>query len=82
MTASCRNGLKGQQALSLGQRPGSGEEGECALKGQKHYSEEKAFALSGRPDHTRLLPRAMPWAMSIMAFQAVYAELCGTSIKN
>ena len=40
-------GLKGQQALSPGHRPGClcMSEG-IALKGQKHYSKEKAFALS------------------------------------
>ena len=36
MKATHTNGLKGQQALSPGQRPGYKDVGECALKGQKH----------------------------------------------
>ena len=45
----CKYGLKGQQALSPGHRPGCLCMSEdSALKGQKHYSKEKAFALSGR----------------------------------
>ena len=35
MNALYRNGLKGQQALSPGQRPGYDEAGRLALKGQK-----------------------------------------------
>ena len=36
MKAARSNGLKGQKALSPGQRPGYMEVGKCALKGQKH----------------------------------------------
>ena len=43
-----RNGLKGQQALSPGQRPGYKDVGKFALKGQKPYLANDAFALSGR----------------------------------
>ena len=43
-----RNGLKGQQALSPGQRPGYKGTGEFALKGQKPYLVHYAFSLSGR----------------------------------
>ena len=42
---------KGQQAQSLGHRPGYDEAMKCALKGQKHYRASvygDAFALSGR----------------------------------
>jgi len=43
-----RNGLKGQKALSPGQRPGYKGAGKFALKGQKLYLVHSAFALSGR----------------------------------
>ena len=43
-----RNGLKGQQAGSPGQRPGCKDVGILALKGQKPYLVHYAFALSGR----------------------------------
>ena len=43
-----RNGLKGQQTLSPGHRPGYKGTGNCALKGQKLYLFHDAFALSGR----------------------------------
>ena len=43
-----RNGLKGQQALSPGQRPGYKDEGKLALKGQKPILCYNAFALTGR----------------------------------
>ncbi len=56
---------KGQQALSPGQRPGYKDVGKFALKGQKPYLANDAFALSGR--WLRLpLPRAMPWACSLL----------------
>ena len=42
------NGLKGQQALSPGHRPGYKDEGKLALKGQKPYFANDAFALTGR----------------------------------
>ncbi len=38
MKAPYRNGLKGQQALSPGQRPGYMDMGKLALKGQKPYT--------------------------------------------
>jgi hypothetical protein len=43
-----RNGLKGQQALSPGHRPGYMGTGKLALKGQKPYLVVDAFALTGR----------------------------------
>ncbi len=43
-----RNGLKGQQALSPGHRPGYKYEGKLALKGQKPCLVYYAFALTGR----------------------------------
>ena len=54
MKAKRSKGLKGQQALSPGQRPGYKGEG------------------VGCAPH---LPRALPWAGSFLAFQAVFAEL-------
>ena len=42
------DGLKGQRANSPGQRPGYRHTGKLALKGQKHYSSNYAFALTGR----------------------------------
>ena len=48
MRAQRRNGLKGQQADSPGQRPGCMDVGKFALKGQKPYLVHYAFALSGR----------------------------------
>ena len=46
------NGLKGQQSNSPGHRPGYGESGAIALKGQKHCWRYSAFALSGRSTAT------------------------------
>ena len=43
-----RNGLKGQQAHSPGQRPRGMDVGKFALKGQKPICCIVAFALSGR----------------------------------
>jgi hypothetical protein len=43
-----RNGLKGQKALSPGQRPGYKEVSKFALKGQKLSCDIDAFALTGR----------------------------------
>jgi hypothetical protein len=47
----CRNGLKGQKALSPGHRPGYKEVSKFALKGQKLTCSIVAFALSGRRLH-------------------------------
>ncbi len=48
MKSLCRNALKGQKALSPGQRPGYKAIGRFALKGQKPYLVHDAFALTGR----------------------------------
>ena len=48
MKTLCRNGLKGQKALSPGHRPGGKDVGTFALKGQKPYRAYYAFALTGR----------------------------------
>jgi hypothetical protein len=48
LTVMVTNGLKGQQALSPGHRPGYKDEGKLALKGQKPYFANDAFALTGR----------------------------------
>ena len=44
----CRYGLKGQRDSSPGQRPGYKRTGKLALKGQKPYLTNDAFALTGR----------------------------------
>ena len=46
----------------------------CALKGQKLYA-GSAFALTGRVYLGARIPRAMPWAMSSLAFQAATTAL-------
>ena len=48
MKTLCRDGLKGQKALSPGHRPGCKDVGKFALKGQKPYLVHYAFALTGR----------------------------------
>jgi hypothetical protein len=48
MKTLLRNGLKGQQAHSPGQRPGSKEVSIFALQGQKPICRIVAFALAGR----------------------------------
>jgi len=54
------DGLKGQQAISPGQRPGYRADN-VRPERAKALSESNAFALSGRL--LRLsLPRALPWA--------------------
>ena len=45
-----------------------------ALTGQKLYFCNNAFALSGRGFSSALIPRALPWADSSLAFQAVSAD--------
>ena len=54
MKTLCRNGLKGQKALSPGHRPGCKDVGKFALKGQKPYLVHYAFALTGRRLRTTL----------------------------
>jgi hypothetical protein len=46
------NALKGQFADSPGQHPGKTKRRNNALKGQKLYRQNDAFALSGRSLHT------------------------------
>ena len=67
------SGLKGQQAGSPGQRPGWMSEGKYALKGQKHYFVEMLLPFQGG-GCARHLPRALPWATCLLAFQAVAAR--------
>ena len=43
--------LKGQFAVSPGQRPGEMKRCDNALKGQKHNATHRSFALSGRRLH-------------------------------
>ena len=60
-----RNGLKGQKALSPGQRPGCKGMSIFALKGQKHNVADSAFALSGRWLRTTLTQGvALGWGLS------------------
>ncbi len=75
MRNQCRNGLRGQQANSPGQRPGCKDVGKFALKGQKPYLVHYAFVPSGRWLRTAVTPGAMPRAICFLAFQAVIVEL-------
>ena len=60
-----RNGLKGQKALSPGQRPGCKEGSRFALKGQKLSYGIVAFALTGRWLRTTLTQGgALGWGLS------------------
>ena len=60
-----RNGLKGQKATSLGQRPGCKEGSRFALKGQKLSCGIVAFALTGRWLRTTLTQGvALGWWLS------------------
>ena len=74
MKATRSNGLKGQQALSPGQRPGYKEAGESALKGQKRPHARKAFALSGR----RLRTTITQGAALGLELSGLSGRLCGT----
>ena len=68
------NAPKGQAALSPGHRTGYKDVIRFALKGQKPYLAFHAFALTGRGADSKL-PRALPWAGSLLAFQAVVVQL-------
>jgi len=60
-----RNGLKGQKALSPGQRPGCKGMSIFALKGQKLSCGIDAFALTGRWLRTTLTQGvALVWGLS------------------
>ena len=64
MKTLCRNGLKGQKALSPGHRPGCKDVGKFALKGQKPYLVHYAFALTGRRLRTTSTQGdALGWAL-------------------
>ena len=65
MRTPSRNGLKGQQALSPGHRPGYKDMGKLALKGHKLYLLPSAFALSGRPILCNILTQgnALGWEL-------------------
>ena len=65
MDYQCTNGLKGQQALSPGQRPGYQQTPTFALKGQKPYESDMLLPFQGEGVIT-VLPRAMPWAMGLL----------------
>ena len=72
------NGLKGQQALSPGQRPGYKEMGKSALKGQKPFLVHYAFALSGRWMHTTFTQgAALGWELSGLS-----GRLCGANYRD
>jgi hypothetical protein len=65
MKTLCQNGLKGQKALSPGQRPGCKEGSRFALKGQKLTCSISAFALTGRWLRTTLTQGvALGWWLS------------------
>lgn len=68
------SGLKGQQAISPRQRLGNKDVSKFALKGQKLFFGTMLLPLQGVGCALHL-PRALPWAESFLAFQAVFAEL-------
>jgi len=60
-----RNGLKGQKAYSPGHRPGYAGTNKLALKGQKPYLFQYAFALTGRWLRTSITQGdALGWELS------------------
>ena len=62
-------GLKGQKAHSPGQRPGYSEQTIYVKERAKALLPVRAFALAGRGIR-HLSPRALPWAMGLLAFLA------------
>ena len=70
-----QNSLKGQQAISPGQRPGYDDMVVFALKGQKLWTEATppthSFALSRAGVVYSCLPRALPWADSSLPLRGV-----------
>ena len=81
MKTLCRNGLKGQKALSPGHRPGYQQMPTFALKGQKPYESDMLLPFQGEGCVPHQ-PRAMPWAGCLLAFQAVLAELAKVEMTN
>ena len=77
MKTLCRNGLKGQKALSPGHRPGYQQMPTFALKGQKPYESDMLLPFQGEVDIT-VLPRALPWAMGILPLRGALSGTCGT----
>ena len=87
MRTPSRNGLKGQQALSPGHRPGYKDMGKLALKGHKLYLLPSAFALSGRPIQCNTLTQGNALGLELAGlsgrlqqnsrnFSKVYFPLC------
>ena len=73
-----RNGLKGQKALSPGQRPGCKGMSIFALKGQKHNVADSAFALSGRWLRTTLTQgAALGYRQIALSGRLRWWYLCG-----
>ena len=73
MKTTRSNGLKGQEALSPGHRPGYKEVGKYALKGQKRTYRLDAFALTGRRLRTTFTQGdALGWGLSGLS-----GRLCG-----
>ena len=66
-----RNSLKGQKAPSPGHRPGYKDMGKLALQGHKLYHASLCLCPFRAPCCASYLPRAMPWAGSFPAFQAL-----------
>jgi len=60
MNTLCKNGLKGQQAISPGHRPGYTAGAANALQGQKNLFCNNAFALSGRSFFKLFYPGRCP----------------------
>ena len=65
---------RGSKQSAQGSALGTYAPNKRALKGQKHYN-RGAFALTGRGYLGTPIPRAMPWAMSSLALQAVHCHL-------
>ena len=65
-----RNGLKGRQHIAQGTALGRRTIVKFALKGHKHYN-TTLLPFQGEHSPIRHVPRALPWAGSFMAFQAV-----------
>ena len=79
MTHQYINGLKGQQALSPGRRPGYKSDEDTRPESAKALFSCYpgfglcAFALTGRESHHVQIPKAMPLAMCLMPLQGTFA---------
>ena len=74
MEYQCTNGLKGQQALSPGQRPGYQQTPTFALKGQKPYESDMLLPFQGEGVIT-VLTQGDALGYGLLALQAESAQL-------